>query len=134
MGGTLSEDIGGRNFDMNSEINNEAIDFNLTEKEKEYILSRLDDERYYELWQNSLKIKDDYGFYLDFYLSLQREGEYLNLAQVYVTLKSICGESGRFFDDWKGSFSFPFLLEIIKLGKTYPKYLLDIYDFRGSAL
>ena len=96
-----------------------------------YRLSRLNDSQYYELWQNSIAIADDYGFYLDFYLYLRDRGENLNLAQIYVTLEKLCGESDRFFDDWKGSFSFPFSLEITKAGHKFD-YLLNIYDHRGS--
>lgn len=96
-----------------------------------YKLDRLNDSQYYERWQNSLTIADDYGFYLNFYLYLRNKGENLNLAQIYVTLKQLCGESGQFFDDWKGSFSFPFSLEVTKAGQKFD-YLLNIYDNRGS--
>ena len=96
-----------------------------------YRLCRMNDSQYYELWKNSIPIADDYGFYLDFYLYLSHEGKSLNLAQIYVTLKELCGESGQFFDDWKGSFSFPFFLEVSKAGHKFD-YLLDIYDHRGS--
>ena len=96
-----------------------------------YRLSRLNDDRYYELWQNSIAIADDYGFYLDLYLYLRERGESLNLAQIYVSLEKLCGKSGNFFDDWKGSFSFPFSLEVSKPGDRFD-YLLNIYDHRGS--
>jgi hypothetical protein len=68
-------------------------------REKHYRLSRLNDNQYYERRQNSIAIADDYGFYIDFYRYLRQQGEDLNLAQIYVTLEAICGESGRFFDD-----------------------------------
>lgn len=98
---------------------------------KHYRLFRLDDSQYYELWKNSLAIADDYGFYLNLYFYLRDKSSSLNLAQVYVALEKLCGSSGKFFDDWKGSFSFPFFLEVSKAGQKFD-YLLDIYDHRGS--
>lgn len=62
----------------------------------QYRLSRLNDHQYYGLRQNSISIADDYGFYIDFYRYLRQQGEELNLAQIYVTLEAICGESKRY--------------------------------------
>jgi len=104
---------------------------NIEFRQNHYRLSQLNDNQYYELRQNSIAIADDYGFYIDFYRYLKQKNEELNLAQIYVTLEAICGESGRFFDDWKGSFTFPFFLEVSKSGQKFD-YLLDIYDNRGS--
>ena len=111
-------------------IKNKVI--NIDFRGNHYTLKRLDEHKYYELWKNSLAIADDYGFYLQFYLYLEQQGESLNLAQIYVTLEKLGGESGKFFDDWKGSFSFPFFLEVIKNGHKFD-YLLNIYDHRGSV-
>jgi hypothetical protein len=117
-----------RGYKMNA-LKDKVI--NIEFRENHYRLSRLNDSQYYELWKNSLAIADDYRFYIDFYLYLRQQGEELNLAQLYVTLEQICGKSNQFFDDWKGSFSFPFFLEISKAGQTFD-YLLEIYDHRGS--
>jgi len=114
-----------------NQIKNKVI--NIEFRGNHYTLERLDDRKYYELWKNSLAIADDYGFYLHFYLDLERQGgENLNLAQIYVALEKLCGESGKSFDDWKGSFSFPFFLKVSKGGQNFD-YLLKIYDHRGSV-
>jgi hypothetical protein len=106
-----------------------TIDFELDEIH--YTCSRLADDEYYELDQNSLAIADDYGFYMAFYRFLEQRGDYLNFAQIYVALKQFSGESGACYDDWKGSFSFPFLLEL-KRGEKEFTYLLNIYNYRDS--
>lgn len=104
---------------------------NIKFRELHYSLKRLNDTQYYDFWKTSICIADDYRFYLDFYLSLRQKGELLNLAQVYIALKTLCGESNNSIDKYKGSFSFPFLMEVRKAGNKFD-YLLDIYDFRGS--
>lgn len=104
---------------------------NIKFREVHYSLKRLNDSQYYDFWKTSICIADDYRFYLDFYLFLRERGGLLNLAQVYIALKTLCGKSNNSFDKYKGSFSFPFLLEVRKAGKKFD-YLLDIYDFRGS--
>ena len=93
--------------------------------------TRLDNREHFELGRNSLAIADDEGFYIGFYRSLERRGDYLNFAKIYVILKSLCGKSGNGYDDWKGSFSFPFLVEVIKGGKEF-RYLLNIFNYRDS--
>jgi hypothetical protein len=93
--------------------------------------SRLDDKEHFELEQNSLAIAADYGFYMRFYHFLEQRGDYLNFAKIYTTLKSLCGESGKGYDDWKGSFSFPFLVEVKKGEKEF-RYLLNIFNYRDS--
>jgi len=93
--------------------------------------SRLDGKEHFELEKNSLAIADDYGFYMRFYHFLEQRGDYLNFAQIYATLKSLCGESGKGYDDWKGSFSFPFLVEV-KKGEKIFRYLLNIFNYRDS--
>ncbi len=105
---------------------------NIDLNEVHYKLIRLSDGQYHDFWRNSISIADDYRFYLDFfYRYLERRGECLNLAQIYCTLTELCGESNKFIDNYKGSFSFPFLLEVKKSGKQF-NYLLTIFDFRGS--
>lgn len=104
---------------------------NIKFRELHYSLKRLNDSQYYDFWKNSICIADDYKFYSDFYFCLRQRDELLNLAQIYIALKTLCGESNNFIDKYKGSFSFPFLIEVRKAGKKFD-YLLDIYDFRGS--
>ena len=92
-------------------------------------LWRIDDEARVKLYKDSLPIQPDYDFYDDFDRWLKAKRMDLSFAQMYVTLKSLSGESSRNFYPFKSSFSFPFLLYIQKQGRSY-LYLLDIYNYR----
>ena len=96
-----------------------------------YTLTRLYDRQHYTLQRRSLVIADDYGFYMHFYNDMRSLGQALNFAQVYVALQSLCGESGILFDEWKSSYTFPFLLKVCKAEQTYD-YLLTIYNYRDT--
>ncbi|GAA6621265.1 hypothetical protein [Scytonema sp. NUACC26] len=97
-----------------------------------YQLWRLDRSEYEKLRDNSLPIADDFRFYLELYLSDRKRDDRLNLAETFVILEWIFGESSSLFDDWKGSFCFPVLLVVKKeIGRLY--YLINLYDRRGSV-
>ena len=55
---------------------------------------------------------------------------YSSLSKMSVTLKELFGESGKYYDDWKCSFFFPFL---IKFQKQYSEidYLFKVMDVKG---
>lgn len=81
----------------------------LESKGTKYQLWRLDDSEYSKLRDNSLPIEDpDYWFYRYLFRSECDKKDELNLAEIVVALESIFGESSNAFDDWKGSFSFPY--------------------------
>jgi hypothetical protein len=50
---------------------------------------------------------------------------------MYASLRLLFGESGKYYDDWKGSFSFPFLICFQKEGEEYA-YLMNIMNLRSS--
>ncbi|MBE9209755.1 hypothetical protein IQ244_25325 [Nostoc sp. LEGE 06077] len=103
----------------------------LKRKDIKYELWRLDDAEFRKLRRKSLPITDDYMFYMHFYLSERENKNKLNLAQIFVSLTHLLGESSDWIDDWKGSFSFPVLLILDKLqGEFF--YLIDIYDNCGK--
>ncbi|WP_373525502.1 hypothetical protein [Nostoc sp.] len=103
----------------------------LKRKDITYELWRLDDAEFRKLRQKSLPIKDDYMFYMHFYLSERENKNKLNLAELYVCLTHLFGDSSDWIDDWKGTFSFPLLLILEKAqGRFF--YLIDIYDNRGT--
>ncbi|BBD62960.1 hypothetical protein NIES2109_58100 (plasmid) [Nostoc sp. HK-01] len=96
-----------------------------------YQLWRLDDSEFRNLRFKSLPIRDDYMLYVHLDLLGRDDKDKLNLAQIFVTLTYLFGDSSNWIDDWKGTFSFPILLILEKLqGKFF--YLLDIYDNRGT--
>ena len=86
----------------------------LQSKDIKYQLWRLDDSEFRKLRKNSLPIKDDNMFYIHLYLSNNESKEQLNLAQSFLTLTHLFGESSDWIDDWKSSFSFPVLLIVEK--------------------
>ena len=47
-----------------------------------------------------------------------------------MALKRLFGESGNYYDDWKGSFSFPFLIYLQKEEEF--GYLMNIYNIKSS--
>jgi hypothetical protein len=96
-----------------------------------YQLTRLGDGEFLELHTRSLAIADDHGFYLSLYWQAEERGRRLGFAQCYAALRTLCGESGRWFDDWKGSFAFPFRLRVSKGSRQF-EYLLNIYNHRDS--
>lgn len=107
----------------------ENISINIETKERIYKLIRLNDEQYYLLYKNSIAIFEDYMHLM--YLSRSEDIIYSSFSKMYVTLKALFGESGRYYDDWKGSFSFPFLIYFQK-GEEDFGYLLNICNIRSS--
>ena len=85
----------------------------LTLKGDKYELYRLDEEQYDSLRLNSLPISSDFFVLWDIERNYQQKNEHLILPKVYFLLTRIAGKSSSFYDDWKGSFCFPFLKETV---------------------
>ncbi|PKO20955.1 MAG: hypothetical protein CVU38_17390 [Chloroflexi bacterium HGW-Chloroflexi-1] len=98
-------------------------------------LLRLDDNAYRRLRQHSIPISENHALYWELEFPLQREpskkDERLSLPKAYVALKTLFGESGGDFDDWKGSFAFPFFLKVARGDQDFA-YLLNVHDHRCS--
>jgi hypothetical protein len=107
-------------------VKNVAID--IETKERIYKLIRLNDEQFDLLGKNSIPISDDYGHLM--YLSMDKDIIYSSFSKMYVALKKLFGEGGNCYDDWKGSFSFPFLIYFQK--KEEFGYLMNLYNLRSS--
>ena len=97
-----------------------------------YRLVRIDDRLYYRAHEHGVSIQDDYGFYLQLGLENEREGGGLGLAETYVALTLLLGESSEKYDDWKCSFSFPCLLEVNRNSGIFG-YALHIVDIKGNV-
>ena len=96
----------------------------------QYHLWRLTEEEYRQLRSNSLPIKRDGGFFIQFMLSEHGNPDRLTLPKAFLSLESSFGKTSDWFDDWKGSFYFPLLLAVKKpVGQLF--YLMSIYDHRG---
>jgi hypothetical protein len=87
-------------------------------------LYRQTDSEHWHALRQSLAIDEDYGDVL-------RPGQELNLAQVYLALKHLAGDSGCSLDEYKMAFSFPFATDVIKRNQTFA-YLLDVRNIRDS--
>ncbi|KYC42350.1 hypothetical protein WA1_20485 [Scytonema hofmannii PCC 7110] len=105
----------------------------LESKGIKYHMWRIDDLEDNKLRDNSLRIEDpDFWFYHSLFRSQHGKEDELNLAEFFVVLESIFGESSDYFDKWKGSFSFPLLLVVEKKTGSF-FYLMQISDHRGSV-
>lgn len=105
------------------------ISINIKTKERIYKLIRLNDKQFYLLYKNSISIFEDYAHLI--YLSTVDDIIYSSFSKMYVTLKELFGESGKYYDDWKGSFSFPFLIYFQK-GEEEFGYLMNLHNIRSS--
>lgn len=109
--------------------NGKVIEFDIDDIH--YRLTRLMDDEYVEYHRNSMPIEDNSFFEFMLITHLEEKGELLKFSEVYVALQQLCGRSSKIYDDWKSSFSFPFLFEIHKEENVFP-YLLTIRNFRSS--
>ena len=107
-------------------VKNASID--IETKERIYKLIRLNDEQFYLLYKNSISISEDYKHLM--YLSMDEDIIYSSFSKMYMALKELFGESGNHYDDWKGSFSFPFLIYFQKEEEF--GYLINLYNIRSS--
>jgi hypothetical protein len=95
-----------------------------------YELWRLDDAEYRLLKVNSIDIKHNFTLDQELYFSEPDNKANLNLAQLFITLTRLFGNSSNLFDSEKGSFIFPLLLIVKKsIGNFF--YLIQIFDSRG---
>jgi len=104
------------------------VSINVETEKNVYKLIRLNDEQYYQLHKNSIAIFEDYGHMMSLYAD--KDIIYSSFSKMFTALKLLFGESGKYYDDWKGSFSFPFL--ILNKDKEEFAYLMNIYNIRSS--
>lgn len=89
-------------------------------------LWRLYDDEFVPLRHRSQALWED-----AFEFALMQQSSELGLAELFVGLSDLMGESGRYFDNYKGSFSFPLLL-ILEQGERRGLYVLNLHDWRGT--
>ena len=93
-------------------------------------IRRVSDDRYVQLHRRSIAIADDGYFLMRLLMPAHRDGDGLDFPRAYFILNHIYGRSGRLYDDWKGSFAFPFSLDVIKGDSSFP-YLLNVHNHRS---
>lgn len=103
----------------------------LQQNQSKFDLWRLNNEEYHKLRAHSLPIKEDLMFLLQLFISEAHDPNRLTLPLAFVTLEHLFGKTSNWFDDWKGSFSFPLLL-VVKKSQGNFTYILRVYDHRGS--
>lgn len=103
----------------------------LHQNETKFHFWRLTEDEFRRLRQSSVPIKMDGMFLLQMMLPEHRNPYRLTLPKALLILERLFGKSSDWFDDWKGSFSFPLLLKVQKPVDAF-FYLLRIEDFRGS--
>ncbi|MBV5298691.1 MAG: hypothetical protein JZU64_11335 [Rhodoferax sp.] len=111
-------------FDANGHIN-----LDIKTNNNNYQLIRLRDDEFFQLERNTLSIHVDYGHLIN--LSMDEDLIYSSFSRMYAALTHLFGSSGRLYDDWKGSFSFPFLIRFKKNGEEFG-YLLNIFNMRSG--
>jgi hypothetical protein len=95
-----------------------------------FSLWRLRDAEYDQLRSQSFRIEID-GWWL-LKLALDRRGpDELNLPKALLVMEAEFGHSSTYLDDYKQTFSFPFLLAITKPSGTF-YHLLTIADYKGG--
>ncbi len=105
------------------------ISIDIKEKEMVYKLVRLSDKQFNLLQYNSIAIFNDYKILM--MMSRDQELIFSNRAKMYASLRWLFGECGKCYDDWKGSFSFPFLI-CIKNGEEEFGYLMNVFNIRSA--
>ena len=100
----------------------------LQTKREAYQLIPLNDKQYYPFYKNSALIAEDYQLIIG--LLNAKNLLYSNRAKLYTTLHNLCGETSRYFDDYKGAFAFPFLIQ--KKGDHEFGYTLNLTSVRSS--
>ncbi|MFN8576927.1 MAG: hypothetical protein U0354_08715 [Candidatus Sericytochromatia bacterium] len=107
-------------------LNHEVFKANINEINYSFV--RINDEQYINFAKNSISIEEDYVFMMYLY---RQDTIFSDFAKFYVTLKELTGESGNLYDEWKGAFSFPFLISFSKNNKEY-EYIMNVSNVRAS--
>ncbi len=108
-------------------IENTSID--IKTENNIYKLIRLNDEQYYQLHKYRVALFEDYTHLMS--LSVDKSIIYSSFSKMYTAIKLLFGESGKYFDDWKGSFSFPFLIHFYKDEEEF-EYVMNLQNVRSS--
>lgn len=94
-----------------------------------YKLIRLNDEQYSLLRRNSVAISEDYLHLMS--LDMDHNCIFSSLSRMYVALKMCFGESGKYYDDWKGAFSFPLMIYFEREEQSFA-YVMNVVNIRSS--
>lgn len=95
-------------------------------------VKRLTDEDYRDLHARSVPIDDANLFWHFLTHPINSEEGTLSLAELAFTLAQTYGPTSEIYDDWKGSFEYPFRLDVHKERGQFP-YVFTVNDWRGCV-
>lgn len=95
---------------------------------------RIDDTAFRDIRNQSYCIHEQWPSYRLMHVSknLNNRNDAFNMAEYYAAMRILFGEPGNYFDDWKGSFSFAFEVQVFKRGQ-YFKYGLNVINWRSTV-
>jgi len=97
-----------------------------------YRIKRISDERYRALRSAAYPIFEQIPAFSYAMRYPDVDETPLNLAEYYALMRIRFGESGFFYDDWKGIFSFPFEVEVFKNDRCH-QYILNVVNWRSTV-
>ncbi len=95
-----------------------------------FTLTRIEDRALLALQRNATPIAEDHQFGMPWRPACWQPGS-LGLAQFFLMMCQLFGDSGNLYDDYKSSFCFPFRLTT-KKGERTGEYLVLIGDWKGE--
>jgi len=95
------------------------------------VVTSITAKEYYEAFKKSISIVENYSYYLSLYQQIKYKALHVNYPWIYAALKTLFGESATTYDDYKCSFSYPFILDIDGENKK-SKYALNMTDVKGG--
>ena len=98
---------------------------------KPVVLWRLTENGYAAWFTKTLPILEDYGYVFNLLTDLRWAGRGLDLPYAYAVLARRFGRSSLHLDEWKHSFTFPFLLVLEHQGQAV-RYLMTIVQCRSG--
>jgi hypothetical protein len=95
-------------------------------------LWRIRDGEFKEIWPRSFPISINGSIVFDLMAWEAGKKNELTLPKIFISLEHLFGQSSdSLFDSYKGSFAFPFLLEVLREEQHF-YYLFKIADSKGS--
>ena len=100
-------------------------------KTKSCLLVPITEQEYTQYRKHSIPINENSTGYLSFMDSIEKVFPHIDYPHYYMALKSLFRESGSFYDSYKCSFGYMFLLKIID-DKSDAIYTLNFTDVKGG--
>lgn len=103
-----------------------VAEMTLEKAQRMYRMRRLSDDEFLAATGNIIATIDSGALPLELRWLQSAQERYIYLARVEAALAALAGESGGLWQDWNGTFAFPFLLE--RDGEPGNSFLLLVHD------